>query len=66
MRTWMTKAFVAWGVAVTITGIWMVFAVPGELLAGGVVAGMAFVAGCVGLLWLGYTYVRRIAPRTAL
>ena len=38
----------------------------GELLAGGLFVGLAFVAGCVRLLWVGYRYVQRIAPRGAL
>jgi hypothetical protein len=63
MRPWMATAFAAWGAAVALTGVWLVTAVPSELLAGGVLVGLAFVVGCVGLLWVGYRYVRRVAPR---
>jgi hypothetical protein len=66
MRPWMTTAFAVWGTAVTLTGVWLVTAMPSELLAGGVFVGLVFVVGCVGLLWVGYRYVRRIAPRGAL
>ena len=66
MRPWMTKAFVTWVIAVTVAGVWTVMAVPDELLLGKTIAGFAFVVGCIGLLWVGYRYVQRIAPRDAL
>lgn len=66
MRPWMATAFAVWGAVVTLTGVWLVTAVPSELLAGGVLVGLAFVVGCVALLWVGYRYVQRIAPRGAL
>jgi uncharacterized membrane protein (DUF2068 family) len=66
MRPWMATAFAVWGAVVTLMGVWLVTALPGDLLAGGVFVGIAFVVGCVALLWVGYRYVRRIAPRSAL
>ena len=66
MRPWMPRAFLAWGIAVTAIGAWLVWTIPPELLAGGTIIGVAFVIGCVGLLWVGYGYVQRIAPRGVL
>jgi len=66
MRPWMGKAFLAWAVAVTALGMWMVWAIPRELLLGGTIAGIAFVGVCVALLWAAYRYVQRIARRDAL
>jgi hypothetical protein len=66
MRPWMTKAFIAWGIAVTVTGAWMVWAIPADLLLGGTIVGVAFVCACTALIWVGYRYVRRIAPPGAL
>src|SRR4051812_8026798 len=66
MRPWMSGAFLAWGIAVAATGVWMTWALPGELLLGGKIVGLAFVAGCMALLWVAYAYIRQIAPRNAL
>lgn len=66
MRPWMDKAFLAWAVAVTTLGVWMIWAVPRELLLDGTQAGIVFVGVCVALLWAAYRYVQRIVPRDAL
>jgi hypothetical protein len=66
MRSWMTNAFLAWGVVVIILGVWMVWAMPSELLLGGSWVGVIFVLACSALLWSGYRYLQRIVPRDAL
>ena len=66
MRPWMTWAFVAWGIAVTAMGVWLVWAMPSELLMGGRIAWVVLLAACVALLLVGYRYVRQIAPPGAL
>jgi hypothetical protein len=66
MRPWMDKAFLAWAIAVVTLGLWMSSALPGELLLGGKLAGVAFVTGMAALLWAWHRYVQRLALRAAL
>ncbi len=66
MRPWMAKAFLIWAFAVATLGAWMILAIPSELILGGRVAGFAFVIAVVALLWAGYRYLQRIAPRGAV
>jgi len=66
MRPWMAKAFLAWALAVVTLGIWMIVAIPSELLLGGKVAGISFVIAIAALLWACHRYLQRIAPRGAL
>ena len=66
MRPWMAKAFLVWALAVVALSIWMIVAIPSELLLGGKVAGSAFVIAIAAFLFACHRYVQRIAPRGAL
>lgn len=61
MRPWMTAAFVAWGIVVIAMGVWMVWALPNDLVPGATIAAVTIVIICIALLWVGYRYVRLLS-----
>jgi hypothetical protein len=65
VRDWMASAFLVWGLTAIGMGIWLVFAIPAEVLAGGSGVGIVSILLTAGLIGAGYVYVRRIAPSAA-